>query len=71
MFDLRKCVDTINHEALLFEMSKYGIIDTELQWLTSYLSKRKQQVSSNGCLSDLKSIDTEIPQGSNHGPLLF
>ena len=71
MFDLRKCFDTINHEALLFKMSKYGIIDTELQWFTSYLSNRKQQVSCNGCLSDLKSIDTGIPQGSNLGPLLF
>ena len=31
----------------------------------------KQQVSCNGCLSELKSIDTGIPQGSNLGPLLF
>ena len=71
MFDLGKCFDTINHEALLFKMSKYGIIDTELQWFTSYLSNRKYQVSCNGCLSDLNSIDTGIPQGSNIGPLLF
>ena len=71
MFDLRKCFHTINHEALLFKMSKYGIIDTELQWFTSYLCNRKQQVSCNGCLSDLKSIDTGIHQGSNLGPLLF
>ena len=45
MFDLRKCFDTINHEALIFKMSKYAIIDTELKWFTSYLSNRSPEMA--------------------------
>ena len=40
--DLSKAVDTINNEILLSKLGKYGIIQNELAWFTSYLIGRKQ-----------------------------
>ena len=39
--DISKCFDTINHHILL---QKLSIKQTELEWIPSYLSKRKQAV---------------------------
>ena len=40
--DISKAFDTINHEMLLSKLGKYGIIQNELTWFTSYLTGRKQ-----------------------------
>ena len=46
----------------------YGLDNTSLTWLHSYLSDRRQFVS----MSDKESIlPHAIPQGSSMGPLLF
>ena len=44
---------------------------TPLQWIDSYLAKRQQCVSVNGCTSDKLVITHGVPQGSVPGPLLF
>ena len=69
--DLRKALDTVNHNILLFKMEHYGVRGSTLQWFKSYLSYRKQYVYINGECSELKQISCGVPQGSVRGPLLF
>ena len=69
--DLRKAFDTVNHEILLSKLEHYGIRDSMLNWLRSYLTDRKQFVTINGNSSELLNNNCGVPQGSVLGPLLF
>jgi len=69
--DLKKAFDTVNHEILINKLANYGIQDNELSWFKSYLCNRSQAVRVNSYLSDFKTYNTGIPQGSILGPLLF
>ena len=42
-----------------------------LEWLSSYLSNRKQCVVLNSSFSEIKDVLAGVPQGSVLGPLLF
>ena len=69
--DLSKAFDTIDHNILLKKLEHYGILHTELQWFSSYLSNRIQYVEIENTKSPLQKISTGVPQGSILGPLLF
>ena len=53
------------------KLNSYGIKESALQWFKSYLRDRSQAVNVNSTLSDFKSINIGVPQGSILGPLLF
>ena len=69
--DLSKAFDTIDHAKLLVKLDHYGIRGSCFNLLKSYLMNRKQYTDFQHTLSDTRSIEYGVPQGSVLGPLLF
>ena len=63
--------DRVWHRGLLFNLRQNGIDGKLLEWLSSYLSQRKQKACFKSCYSGLKSIFAGVPQVFVLGPLLF
>lgn len=78
-FDLSKAFDYVSHDILLKKLESVGVRGIPLQWISSYLSNRKQYVIVNKLVKDeIISYSstrcenkTGVPQGSILGPLLF
>ena len=69
--DISKAFDTLFHEILISKMEHYGVKGEAINLIRGYLYQRQQLVELNSCLSDMRYIETSIPQGSVLGPLLF
>ena len=69
--DLSKAFDCVDHNILLFKLKRYGIHETALQWINSYLSDPEHFVSWNQSHSSVLNLNIGVPQGSILGPLLF
>ena len=69
--DVSKAFDRVWHKGLKFKLKPLGLEGELLQWVSDYLSDRKQKVVIRNCLSSLKAVNAGVPQGSVLGPLLF
>ena len=65
------CITDIAHTILLAKLKYYGIHNTALLLLKSYLKNRKQYVEFEDTKSEILPITVGVPQDSILGPLLF
>ena len=68
--DLNKAFDCVDHNILLSKFKGYGIYETALQWINSYLSDHEHFVSWNQIHSPLLDLNIGVRQGSNLGALI-
>ena len=71
LLDFSKAFDKVPHRRLLNKLNYYGIRSNTLQWIYSFLHDRKQLVLLEGVKSSTATVDSEVPQGTVLGPLLF
>lgn len=79
-FDLSKAFDFVSHDILLKKLDAIGIRGLPLQWISTYLSHRRQCVvvtnintknEEETYSSNFKENNCGVPQGSVLGPILF
>ena len=66
-----KVFDYVDHAIMLKQLTRYGTRGFALNWLSSYLSDRKQFLSLNVHNSQFHSIKSGVPQDSINCPLSF
>ena len=73
LLDLSAAFDTIDHHDLLLTRFRtyFNFTETVLQWFSSYLLDRFQQVTISDSTSSPRCLEYGVPQGSILGPLLF
>ena len=72
LLDLSAAFDTIDHKLLLERLAVwFGLGGDVLDWFSSYLTNRFQEIKLGSILSTPKSLSFGVPQGSVLGPLLF
>ena len=71
VLDVSKAFDRVWHKGLIFKLKQNGIDGELLEWISDYLSERKQKVVIRNASSSLLSVKAGVPQGSVLGPLLF
>ena len=69
--DLSKAFDCLNHELLIAKLEAYGLDQSSLSYIYSFLSDRKQRTKVNNSYSSWSNIQSGVPQGSIWGPLFF
>ena len=69
--DFSKAFDLVPTSVLLQKLSSYGVVNSLLNWLKSYLTERQFYVVANGYESIKCNMTSGVPQGSHLSPLLF
>ena len=69
--DFSKGFDHIDHHILMQELMELDIHPVLYNWINAFLCNRKQAVRIGGTLSDWKSPNGGIPQGTKLGVILF
>ena len=72
LLDLSLAFDTVDHCMLLQRLEVcFGIKETALEWIRSYLTGRTQKVSVGKVMSSPVALSFGVPQGSVLGLILF
>ncbi len=69
--DFSKAFDSVNHRFLLNKLVAYGIDAGLIRGIQAFLRGRSFRVAVNGCVSESRSAQRGVPQGSVLGPILF
>ena len=69
--DLSKAFNCLQYNQLFTLMKALGFTERTLNWFISYLSGRTQVTDLEGDISDTRSVELGVPQGSILGPILF
>jgi ribonucleases P/MRP protein subunit RPP40 len=70
--DLQKAFDKVPHPELLYKVQyHFGVCGVVLQWLSAFLSGRRQRVIVGSASSNWEGVSSGVPQGSVLAPLLF
>ena len=70
-FEIEKAFDVVNHAIMLQKLELYKFDQTVLNWVSSYLTNRKQCIVQNNSMSHMQPIKAGVSQGSVLGPVLF
>jgi hypothetical protein len=72
LYDISAAFDTVDHSILLDRLSiSFGITDSALLWLRSFLTDRSVSVVFGSTRSSWAHLPYRLPQGSVLAPLLF
>jgi exonuclease III len=70
--DLSAAFDLVDHQILLSVLTnKFGVCDSAVKWVKSYLEDRSVTVCINNAISSEKGLECSVPQGSCSGPVLY
>ena len=62
--DISRAFDRVWIRGLILKLKRYGIKDTLLRWLNSYLENRNQRVVLKDGISEAGNLRAGVPQGS-------
>lgn len=69
--DFKKAFDMVPIPCLISKLKSYGIKGCLLNWISNFLTDRKQAVKINDEISEFKSVSRGVPQGTVGGPFYF
>ena len=61
-FDFKAAFDKLPHRSVIIALSGLGVGGTALNWFSSFLSGRTQQVKVNNCLSENCAVASGVIQ---------
>ena len=71
LIDIKGAFDHVHRDTLITLLQEYDVPQTAIRWVYHFLTDRTTAFQFSGKLSDVKRVETGIPQGSPISPLLF
>ena len=69
--DFTKAFDRIDHSIAIPKLLELGVRPAIVPWIMDFLRARQQKVKYNSTLSDWRTLNAGVPQGTRLGPIVF